>query len=75
AREHIQHQENGILVKAGDAGSFCQAAAELAVMPEQIGTLRSAAAQTAAHIGWLQVFSEFEQQLFEVIKNWEQSHD
>ena len=75
AREHIQHQHNGLLVEAGDAGSFCQAAKELIVKPGEIARLRAAAATSAMSIGWQQVFREFEQQLFEVIRNWEQSHD
>lgn len=75
AREHIQHQHNGLLIPAGDAGRFCLEAAALIVKPEEIAKLRAAATDSAANIGWQQVFREFEQQLFEVISNWEQSHD
>lgn len=75
AREYIKHQQSGILVTSGNASEFCQSAAALACNPNLIAALKQGAVNATAHVGWHQVFDEFEQHLFEVITHWENGHD
>ena len=73
AHDLITHRVNGLLAPVDAAQAFCALVSEIGGQPNRVRHLGAAARQTAERMVWSQIYTEFEQALFDVIHASERS--
>jgi glycosyltransferase involved in cell wall biosynthesis len=66
AREHIRHTINGLLAPRGNSGEFLALATALVRDETRIRELGARATETASHLDWWNIISDFERVMLEV---------
>lgn len=72
ARQHIRHDQNGVLVKFGDTQRFIAQAENLISNPSDVQRLRHAARQSVASLGWDSIMIQMESELAATIATQEE---
>lgn len=75
AREHIVHNDNGILVPFSDTQAFIEHAKTLIADTAQVQRLRHAARQTVKSLTWDHIMGQMENVLFDTVRTQGAIHD
>jgi len=68
-REHIRHNENGVLARFNDAVAYCEAVQDIALRPADWPAMREAAREIAMTVTWDTIIGRFREVLLRAARN------